>query len=72
MAGMLVDKTGTMRDLAIGQGYVPKGCKMDGHMIMAFVNGGDDPCVGCNEDRSVCGGRKEADKNNRRKQSWEK
>ncbi len=51
------DTTGFMRSLCLKQGYVPTLCTMDGFMIMAFINGGDDPCEGCDENRSVCSGR---------------
>lgn len=43
-----------LKSMAVRQGYVPAKCTMVGAMVMAFVSGGDDPCVGCNEDRSVC------------------
>jgi hypothetical protein len=39
------------------QGYVPVGCRLDGHLVLAIVNSQDDPCRGCNEDRKLCGGR---------------
>ena len=53
----LVDADGTMLKLAKRQGYVPAGCTMDGFMVMALVNGGDDPCRDCDGDRTECGGR---------------
>ena len=46
-----------MRKLAIGQGYVPADCTLDGMLVMALVNSSEDPCVGCNEDRNICHGR---------------
>ena len=42
---------------AIGQGYVPSTCELDGHLVMFLVNKGEDPCAGCNNDRAVCHGR---------------
>lgn len=42
---------------AISQGYVPKGCTLDGMLIMGLVNESKDPCDGCNEDRGICNGR---------------
>lgn len=53
----MFDENGTMRNLCIKQGYVPEGCKLDGFHILALVKNKFDPCVGCNEDRPVCGGR---------------
>ena len=53
---MNVDKDGMMRKMCAQQGYVPEKCTMDGFQIMALVNGGDNPCEGCNEDRAKCGG----------------
>lgn len=46
-----------LRDMAIGQGYVPKDCYLDGPLVMAIVNEGKDPCKGCNLDRNKCNGR---------------
>lgn len=43
--------------MAKGQGYVPKGCLLGGQVVMGLVNKGDDPCAGCNCDRTMCGGR---------------
>ena len=45
------------RDMAIGQGYVPKGCDCPGELIFALVNSNKDPCNECNHDRTKCGGR---------------
>jgi hypothetical protein len=56
------DKDGKMREICVRQGYVPAGCLMDGFMIMAFINGGDDPCEDCLEDRGKCNGRMRAKK----------
>ena len=44
-------------EMAIQQGYVPKDCMLTGQIVMGLVNKGEDPCKGCNQDRSVCGGR---------------
>jgi len=46
-----------MRNMAIGQGYVPKTCLLNGFAVMALVTQGKDPCKGCNIDRSKCHGR---------------
>ncbi|MEE9215703.1 MAG: hypothetical protein V3U54_13190 [Thermodesulfobacteriota bacterium] len=46
------------------QGYVPSGCTLDGQLVLALVNDGQDPCADCNADRNVCKGR--PNKNNRR------
>lgn len=43
--------------MAIGQGYVPKGCLLGGMIVMMLVGKGDDPCRGCNGPREKCGGR---------------
>lgn len=42
---------------AIQQGYVPKTCLLGGSLLMIIVNQGQDPCVGCNCNRSKCFGR---------------
>lgn len=50
--------TGDMhRDMAIHQGYVPVTCTLKGEIVMGAVNVGQDPCQGCEENRSVCKGR---------------
>jgi len=41
--------------MAIQQGYVPKGCNLPGGLVMVLVNSGKNPCVGCNLDRNKCG-----------------
>ena len=51
------DDGGLILKMAIAQGYVAPECTLDGEMIMALLQSGRDPCFGCNEDRSVCGGR---------------
>ena len=47
----------TLLELAKRQGYVPKNCNLPGIIVMELVNGGEDPCAGCNRDRTVCKGR---------------
>lgn len=46
-----------LKEIAIGQGYVPKDCTLPGALVMHLTNQGDDPCKDCNMDRSVCKGR---------------
>lgn len=46
----------TMLKLCIAQGYVPAGCRLPGVMVFHLVKK-QDPCLGCNHDRSICGGR---------------
>lgn len=46
-----------MLELVIKQGYVPAKCQMNGHMVLGLVNGGQDPCKGCNFDKLICKGR---------------
>ena len=46
-----------MRDMCIKQGYVPKKCMLTGELIFNHVSLKKDPCIGCNENRIVCGGR---------------
>lgn len=48
-------------DMAKGQGYVPKGCLLNGSLVMAETNGGRDACAGCNCPREKCGGRPKRD-----------
>lgn len=43
--------------LAKQQGYVPPDCLLNGHHVMALINGQKDPCRGCNCDRDKCKGR---------------
>lgn len=45
--------------MAKKQGYVPVGCLLAGVVVMSLVTGGNDPCKGCNCNRSKCGGRPE-------------
>ena len=55
----------TGKQLMIEQGYVPETCTLPddyaGILIYEYVNKGEDPCAGCNGDRSVCRGRPKAD-----------
>jgi phage terminase large subunit-like protein len=46
-----------MLNMAKGQGYVPQGCLLGGTMVMLIINGGGDPCKGCECLRFKCGGR---------------
>lgn len=43
--------------MSIQQGYVPKGCLLNGNIVFLTVKDGKDPCEGCQCDRSKCGGR---------------
>lgn len=43
--------------MCISQGYVPPTCQLDGQMCWLLIQGGKDPCKGCNYDRSDCKGR---------------
>ena len=43
--------------MAIGQGYVPQTCVLDGQLVMLLVIKHEDPCAGCNADRTICKGR---------------
>ena len=40
--------------MAIGQGYVPKGCLLGGMVVMGLINKGDNPCQGCECPRDKC------------------
>lgn len=55
------DSDDMMHGMALMQGYVPKGCLLGGMVIMSEVNGGRDPCAGCNCPREKCGGRPKRD-----------
>ncbi len=46
-----------MLSMAKGQGYVPQTCLLGGIVVMSEVNGGRDPCAGCNGPRERCKGR---------------
>ena len=37
------------------QGYVPEKCELPGGMVFLLVKAGENPCQGCNVDRSKCG-----------------
>lgn len=43
-------------EMAKSQGYIPVGCSLDGSLVMALVNSGENPCHGCNGDRIICKG----------------
>lgn len=49
------------KEMMIEQGYVPASCVLDdevaGLLIHSEILAGRDPCVGCNHDRQICGGR---------------
>jgi len=45
------------KPVVIKQGYVPKDCTLNGGVVWALINQSEDPCDGCNEQRSVCHGR---------------
>lgn len=42
------------------QGYVPQTCLLGGFVVWAEVQGGRDPCAGCNGPRDKCKGRPHA------------
>ena len=44
-------------NMSIQQGYVPKGCLLNGTIVWGLVHDGKDPCDGCNCNRDKCGGR---------------
>ncbi len=46
-----------MRQMCIDQGYVPAKCVLLGGVILMLVKQGEDPCAGCNLDRTICAGR---------------
>ena len=44
--------------IAISEKKVPPTCVLDGELLFVLiVYHGTDPCLGCNMDRQVCGGR---------------
>ena len=45
------------KEIVIKQGYVPKGCTLQGSVVWGLINRSEDPCGGCYTQRSVCGGR---------------
>jgi hypothetical protein len=56
-----VDNTDQRADIwlkmAIGQGYVPATCQLNGQLVMGLTNEGKDPCIGCHCPREICHGR---------------
>ena len=52
-----IKETDQLLEMCKHQGYVPIGCIMPGMMVLCFINQGDDPCKGCNNDRLKCKGR---------------
>lgn len=52
-----VKKLDSLLQIAVGQGYVPTYCQLDGNVVMALVNSKKDPCKGCNNERGECNGR---------------
>jgi len=53
-------KVDALRDLLVSQGEVPERCYLDGRIAWGLVSTGNDPCVGCNAERGICGGRPKA------------
>lgn len=51
------DKKDAMLEICKAQGYVPEGCLLPGPIVWMLINQSEDPCAGCNHDRSICGGR---------------
>lgn len=43
--------------MAIGQGYVPRGCLLGGAVVMGEVADGRNPCCDCEGPRDKCGGK---------------
>jgi len=43
--------------MAVDQGYVPPTCYLNGVIVMGLMMRGEDPCAGCNLDRTRCHGR---------------
>lgn len=43
--------------MAKDQGYVSPNCLLNGSLVMAIINLGDDPCDGCACPREKCHGR---------------
>lgn len=46
--------------MAIGQGYVPKGCLLGGPLVMEIITKSGNPCTGCEGPREKCLGRPKA------------
>jgi hypothetical protein len=51
------DSDDTLLAMAKGQGYVPKTCLIGGFVAMSEVQGGRNPCWGCEGPRAKCGGK---------------
>lgn len=51
------DEDDIMLKMAIGQGYVPETCLLNGIVVMAEMNEARDPCAGCQCNRDKCNGR---------------
>lgn len=56
-AAIKPDSQDILKRMMVKQGYVPETCTMAGVFIWAFVNGSEDPCADCTENRSICKGR---------------
>jgi len=52
------DMSDMFLEMSKGQGYVSKDCYLNGYVVWALVQQGEDPCKGCNGDRTICKGRK--------------
>ena len=55
------DEGDFMLEMCISQGYVPKTCLLGGAIVWYEVGAGNDPCAGCNCERSKCKGRPRAE-----------
>lgn len=44
------------KQMCIDQGYIPETCTLPGVLVWGLVNKQGNPCIGCNEKRSVCKG----------------
>lgn len=53
----MLGKKDVWKPIVIEQGYVPEGCTLNGAVVWALINKGEDPCSGCNEERGICKGR---------------
>lgn len=49
-----------MLEMCVEQGYVPTDCYLTGVVVYHLVKTGEDPCAGCNLDRTKCKGRPRA------------
>lgn len=45
---------GMFKKMCVAQGDVPSTCTMDGQLCWLLVNSQGNPCIGCNEDKSIC------------------